>query len=141
MLLGLCCLALAASGCGARTGTLSGKVSYQGKPVTRGTVTLFCADGHILSGFISPEGTYSIPRVPLGDARITVATYPPVPRGFNLPQQLPPSNGTYPRETAALPATTEKFVPLPERYKRPNSSGLAVTVRRSDEVHDLQLEF
>jgi hypothetical protein len=58
----LCCL-LTSIGCGSR-GTLSGKVTYKNKPVVWGSVSVIASDNIQYASQITPEGTYSIAKVP-----------------------------------------------------------------------------
>jgi len=64
---------LALSGCGKSTGSVSGKVTYKGEPLPSGTVT-FVTDAGVVSSPIAVDGTYSIPKAPLGTVAITVTT-------------------------------------------------------------------
>ncbi len=135
-------LALAAAGCDPARGTVSGRVTYQGRPLPTGTVQFFCGDGQILSGLIREDGTYSVADVPAGPVRVTVVSHPPVPTGFQLPQHLPPSNGapafsTNGPTTAKAPAN--RAVAIPERYGAPEHSGLSLEVTRGDQVYDIPL--
>ncbi len=49
---------LAAVGCGPGVGEVSGKVTYQGKALPDGTVTLMASDGKPYEGKIQPDGSY-----------------------------------------------------------------------------------
>lgn len=65
-------LALAA-GCGSRTGTVSGKVTYQKKPVTAGMVQFFPeGKGGDFSASIKEDGSYTISKLPPGPTKIVV---------------------------------------------------------------------
>ncbi len=70
-------LALASVGCGKSTGEVSGKVTYHGKALTFGTVTITSANGPQQSATIQPDGTYEIKDVPTGPATVTVACIDP----------------------------------------------------------------
>lgn len=59
-------------GCGGGTGSLKGNVTFQGKPVVAGTVTVFASDGAVCLGEIQSDGTYEIRTVATGKAKITV---------------------------------------------------------------------
>src|SRR5690242_8111846 len=65
---------LAVAGCGAGRGTVSGKVTYKGKPVVTGTVSVIGSDGIQYAAQITPQGTYSVPDVPAGPAKFTVSS-------------------------------------------------------------------
>ena len=136
------CLVLTAAGCGSNNLELTGTVTYNNGSLPYGTVTLYCNDGHIVSGLIEEDGSFRIPNVPRGPARVTVVTHPPIPRGFQLPQQLPKSKdapvlSNYGSQTNAL--ALKKYVPIPDRYSSPDQSGLAVEVTRTNRNVDLEL--
>src|SRR5689334_22127745 len=56
----------ALSGCGNRGATVTGKVSYRGRPITSGSVIVRNADGTAESGVILPDGSYSVAGVKPG---------------------------------------------------------------------------
>ena len=110
--LALGCLFL--TGCGSKTATVAGQVSYQGKPVTGGSVVFYCSDKQIVRGLIGTDGRYSIPNVPSGSAVVTVQSHAKLPEGFRLKQQLPPSTGG--PVPPAVEASDTRKVSLPARY-------------------------
>jgi hypothetical protein len=123
-------LALAAAGCEPTKTTASGTVTYRGKPVTWGSVALVAADGVTYPGVLQADGSFRIPGVPVGPARVLVRNpdEPPVLKGRvarvtgpapddrKVPQFLPP-------------LAIEEWVPVPEKYADPARSGLSVEVR------------
>lgn len=131
---------LLATGCGARTATVSGSVTYRGKPVTAGSVVLYCPDKQIVRGLIGPDGRYSIPNVPVGPgaAVVTVQSHAKLPDGMRFAQRLPKSDGG-PVPPAADPADA-KQVPLPTRYTLPEESGLSVVVGGGAVTYDIELK-
>src|SRR5437016_3362903 len=58
-----------ATGCGGNTAIVSGKVTYQGRPVTSGSVIVLNQDGTAESWVILPDGTYSVPGVKRGHVK------------------------------------------------------------------------
>src|SRR5262245_30902479 len=76
---GLLALLLLAAGCGPGTRTAAGKVTYQGKPVVWGSVTLKAADGSMHQVGINLDGTYRLDRVPVGPAQVGVSSPDPTP--------------------------------------------------------------
>jgi hypothetical protein len=60
------------AGCGKASGTVSGHVTYQGKALDHGSVTLLPADGPGVSGEISADGTYQLLNCPLGKGKVIV---------------------------------------------------------------------
>src|SRR2546421_9946630 len=69
---GLLAVVLLAGGCAPGIGSVSGTVTYQGKPLTTGTVVFFDAANNSPSSPIQPDGTYTIGKVAAGQARIAV---------------------------------------------------------------------
>src|SRR5260370_19869228 len=55
-------------------GTLSGKVTYNGKDVTGGQLTFFTKEGGAVPATIAADGTYSVRDLPTGEATVTVDT-------------------------------------------------------------------
>jgi hypothetical protein len=129
--------ALLAGGCGSPTAVVGGRVTCGGKPVTSGSVILYCGDKQIVHGIIGPEGRYSIPNVPRGSAVVTVRAHPRTPAGMQVRQQLPPvTNGP----TAPEAAGEGPVVRIPPRYAVPEESGLSLVVDRDRQDHDIDLK-
>jgi hypothetical protein len=118
-----------ASGCGPRYGNVSGKVTYQGKPVTGGTITFHDSHNGVASDAIQPDGSYSVNRVAAGQVRITVV--PPLDIPFRPMQE---AGG---RPTS--PGSTPRPVPLPPKYADPAQSGLTCEVQAGNQEHDVNL--
>jgi len=130
--------ALLASGCGSSTSTVVGKVTYQGQPVSGGSVILYCPDKQIVRGIIGTDGTYSIPNVPGGIAVVTVQSPSRAPAGLRMQQSLPPSSGGPTPPTVAAHDTAR--VLIPQRYGLPEESGLSVVVDREQVTYDIDLK-
>jgi hypothetical protein len=134
-------LLLAAVGCGppkVKQG-VQGKVTLDGKPVN-GEVTFLASDGKPYSSPISPEGNYSIPGCPKGEAKIKVtgglvapgASSTVGPDGKPLPS-LDPGGG------AKAPEGPKGVAP-PAKYGDYGTSGLKCDVLGTpDQVHDITL--
>jgi len=67
------------SGCGGGGSTVKGKVSYKGKPVVWGSVTLMDKDGLYHTGEIDLNGNFTVHKVPAGPVSIAVASPNPIP--------------------------------------------------------------
>lgn len=129
---------LLACGCGSRTATVAGRVTHLGKPVSGGSVVVYCSDKQIVRGAIAVDGTYSIPNVPLGTAAVTVQSLPRAPVGLQGQQKLPPSvNGPIP-PVAAHPDPARAAIP--QRYSLPEESGLSVLIDRGAVNYDIDLK-
>jgi hypothetical protein len=95
-------LAIILAGCGPRTGQVSGTVSFNGKPVTSGTVTMVSVDGIPIQSPIGEDGAYSLPQIVVGEAKIVVSS--------------PPLSGPIKRkEDRVDPSTGKKIEPQPEQ--------------------------
>jgi hypothetical protein len=100
------------SASGARSGKLSGIVTYQGKPLSGGTITFQCG-AQKMRAKIGEEGQFAIEGLPVGEARIAID-----------PQ----------------PAGKAPAVLLPARYSDPARSGVIVTVLEGDQTVDIKLQ-
>ena len=127
----------ALTGCQSEPASVSGTVTYDGKPLSGGFVILYCADEQIVRGIIGPDGRYSIPNVPRGACQVTVKTRLPSPLGFSLKKNIPPAEDgpTVPNVSSIRTAVTQ----IPERYAIPEESGLSVKVSKADTVYDIVL--
>jgi hemoglobin len=96
----------------AGTSTVSGTVTYKGKPLPGGTVTLTGKDGKTVSGAIGEDGSYALQAVKPGTYTMTVDT---------------------------SSAKGKAFVAIPEKYKGADTSGLTVQVNEGKQVHDIAL--
>jgi hypothetical protein len=138
LLVGLILMTGTLAGCGSRTATVTGRVTYQGKPVSGGSVIVYCSDKQIARGIIGVDGTYSIPNVPYGSSAVTVQAPARVPVGLRVQQTLPPASG------GPIPPTVESNDParltIPLRYTVPEESGLSVVIDRGLVNYDLDLK-
>src|SRR5437763_12292637 len=100
----VCLAALALGGtvgCGGGKGTVSGKVSYNGQPVTDGRVSFLGPDGIPVEARIEPNGEYRAVDVPLGEAKVLVTSPPagglaPKKKEPRPPRGQPPARPTPP---------------------------------------------
>jgi hypothetical protein len=131
---------LVSVGCGTKTGTVSGKVTYN--KVNRlpgGMIIFFASDGEIVRSKIAEDGTYTATNVPVGSVRVAVAARRPPLRGLARFHRSP-----FPKaeEAKAAPAeeTEKKYVTLPARYTNPDTSHLTLTVEPRDQKFDVDLK-
>ena len=125
-------------GCGPKSITVSGRVTFNGKPLTGGSVILYCQDEQIVRGIIGPDGTYVIPNVPRGVCRVTVKTHTPIPPGFSLKQHLPPVEEG-PTPPIVMRSKLQADIAIPERYGIPEESGLTIRVDKAQTIYDIAL--
>jgi hypothetical protein len=152
-------LALAPLGCGG-TGTVTGKVTYNGEPLPSGTVIFWNADGKgTKEAEIQSDGTYKIDQMPAGPARVAVMTSPSAEAaggGRGGPPGRGPSGG--PPHSMVPPADKlppgvdpgkmygngkpepKKSVKIPTTYADPEKSGLKYTVTKGPQEWDIPLK-
>jgi hypothetical protein len=102
-----------------KTAVVSGKVTYQGKPLSSGWIIFHSQDGRESGTALGADGSYRAQGVSVGTTRLTVATDPNPP--------LPFLRGPRP-------------VRLPLKYANPATSGLTVEVGEGNLVYDVALQ-
>jgi hypothetical protein len=132
-----CVLLLALIGCG-RTATVTGKVTYKGRPVCYGTVVCVSVDKKTRSGVIEPDGTYKVEQVPFGDTKVVVVSRDPS-KGRSTVRTAKHDPADKP-EAALPPSVIENWVPLPQQYELPGSSGLGCSVEATVVNYDIDLK-
>lgn len=136
--IGVALVALALAGCSDRAVAVRGKVTYQGKPLAGGSVTLVGPTGLVYAGAVQADGTYTIDGVPAGSVKIGVTGPPnrsaakPAPggrdggRGGDVTSRGAP-DGAAPAPPPPAP-TAGPSVSVPAQFADPNASGLTGTV-------------
>jgi hypothetical protein len=117
-------LAMAAAGCGgkASTGSVAGTVTYNGGPVSSGSLNLISSTGAAALAKIGDGGAFKVDGA-LAPGEYKAYVTPPVP------EPLPP--GTK--------ASAPKKFEVPTKYQDPTTSGTTVTVAPG--ANDLKVEF
>jgi hypothetical protein len=147
-LLGCLLLGVLTTGCGdARSGSLSGRVTYQGKPVVFGVVQAFGSDGLPASCLIQPDGSYTLTGLPVGDVRIAVNSPNPAREDISAPTAAinpPPAIAKAKRSRPAAPlpppADMKRWFPLPAEYADVSTSGIQTRVESRNQAWDIQLK-
>jgi hypothetical protein len=131
----LCCFVLSllfatASGCGQKTGTVSGKVTYQGKALPGGNVNFLSeSSGAVFkTSKIESDGSYSVSGIPVGPAKITVQGVS-TRRMATLPGQGGEASNSDPKE-----------VIVPPQYGNAEQSGLKYDVKPGSQTHPIDLK-
>jgi hypothetical protein len=75
------CVIVFGAGCGSPTATVSGTVSYNGKPLNSGFILFQASDGAVKTADIQPDGTYNVGQLAAGTANIAINAPPPPSRG------------------------------------------------------------
>jgi hypothetical protein len=143
-------LSLVAAGCSTKV-EVSGKVSYQGRPVV-GVIAFLPSAGGSFSAPIDPDGAYRISGLPTGPAKITVK--PPAPLApFMLKErekwQADPNHRIYSdQELAKMPERWRAvYQPDPDPkhrppiiYGDPKTTPLEITITQGEQVHEIELK-
>jgi hypothetical protein len=110
-LIALATLLLMIAGCGSEQpsdpnrATVSGSVTFDGKPLPGGVITFALADGNIASTVSINQGQYSTSRVPIGLNQVMIETDS---LRFGAPQL---------------------HTPIPAKYSDPSQSGFEVDIK------------
>jgi len=132
MLLVLVALGAATSGCGRSEvlGRITGKVTFQGEPVTEGVI-LFRNEPQAIymTATLKPDGTYVVRRasgegLPPGDYDVMIR--PPLQDAPMGPALEPPKIKPYPN--------------IPQKYRSYESSGLSVSVHEGENTLDVDMK-
>ncbi len=126
---------LLASGCGSsgpEMAAVSGKVTYQGKPLEKGTISFVPVDPDKAAahGVLGPGGAYELQtREPgdgaeVGDYRVAITDIDPESLNTELPG-----------EPVKLPKSA-----IPKKYQDANTSGLTAKVESGRNTKDFNLE-
>jgi hypothetical protein len=136
MLLG----AVIVCGCGKGTGTVSGFVTYQGKPVPVGSVAFFGPNNQVVNAPLDEWGYYRITKVPVGLVKIAIMT-PPPPKNMNSR-----GSGRKVKNVKAIDPGVNVSKPIepvyiPLHYADPEQSGLTCTVSAGAPLtHNIELK-
>ena len=128
----LALLPLAALGCAGK-GDVSGKVTYQGKPLVFGTVQFEGSDGMLRQANIDRDGSYSVRGVAVGEAKVAVSSLNPKSSDF-VPMQREGGKPPPPRPEI------KGWFPIPEKYDTPFKSGLTYPIKRGENKIDIELK-
>lgn len=112
-----------------RVGDLSGTVTYKGKPVTAGSVTVHI-EGEPVSSEIDAEGRYRLSGLTPGTYPVTVKTSDA--KNLALPPKAMWTDGKPPKGTKIYVAT-------PAKYEKKETSDLKCDVLATAATHDIVL--
>ena len=138
-------IALAAAGCDKGFGSVSGKVTVEGKPLKSGVVNLEWPTGqvakngqalldHATSAVI--DGSYSIPRVPAGikaNVGVMAAFEPPA-------RKMSGEVAVITKEEKKKISEQKGNAQIPQKYNSPATSGLTLDVKRGSNQFDINLQ-
>ncbi len=120
---------LLAAGCDESRSGVSGKVTFNGAPITRGTVVFTAENNKAWAANISREGEYHIDGLPAGTFKVSLTNMATAPQV---------RSGAAPaKDVQALPAAAAQ-PPLPRKYAKPDN-GLTLTVTGGSQTFDIEL--
>jgi hypothetical protein len=138
-------LALTPAGCGPGTTDITGRVTFQGKPVVYGTVVVIDADGVPKSGLIARDATFRVTGIRVGAAKAAVSSPPPpgaIPLSARDKKVQDDDNNE--KVTTPPPSVDPELVrswfPLPEKYGDPAKSEITLDVRSGRPPYELELK-
>ena len=120
------------AGCGGPSETLgkvAGKVTFQGEPVTEGVVIFSNQEkGVYMTAALGPDGSYTVEMaqgsgLPLGTYRVSIAPPPPNDRVGPVPKPIKPGAHSN----------------IPQKYRKPDTSGLTLTVEQGENTFDVDM--
>jgi hemoglobin len=116
--------------------SVSGIISYKGKALPGGSVSFTNAAGKTYGSRIAADGSYHIKGpMPPGAYKVTLETASAKPAVKGPPKdakEVTPPKGTQP------PAA--RYVPIPQQYANVDTTSLTVTLRKGNNVFDIQLQ-
>jgi hypothetical protein len=128
-------IALSLAGCGSggsQRSRLTGTVTIGGKPASGATIRFFDDSNLcVAAGSVGGDGSYVATDVPLKQLR--VAFEPGVASGI-YSESPPPGTTPIPGSSAVPPAK------IPEKFQKPESSGLSATVTTLEQSVDFVLD-
>lgn len=118
------------SGCGGgmSTGTINGKITKDGKPVSA-IVTVTAENNMVFTGKTDESGNYTVKDVPVGKAKVAINDRA-ADGASGSAEALDPKVDPKGKPGAAPAVGQPTAVPnvVPQKYKKPETSGLTVTV-------------
>jgi hypothetical protein len=131
------------SGCGKKTGTVTGTVTYQGKTLNGGTVGFVHSNGtDVATAPIQADGKYTIGKIPVGTCKITVSTPTPisVPGAGGRMMDASKMGGSTGGKAKVGGETDASIIKVPDKYGQTESSGLSFDVKQGPNTHDIKLD-
>ena len=121
------------------TGTVAGKVSYQGQAIPSGAVIVFAGDksGLIGTGIVDSSSNYKLvmrdgSQVLCGNYRVTIVPPAPTTKMSDEEAMRLSAEGKMPK--------LEEFKQIPEAYRSPETTTLQLEVKPGDNKLDIELK-
>ena len=114
-----------------------GKVYLKEKLVNGGDIAFVAANKKVSTTQIKADGSYELPAVPTGLAKISVST----PTEVKVPGGMTMKPGAMgaPEKSAEADTPKGKTVAIPEKYRDAEKSGLEFTVKTGQQEYDIKL--
>ena len=154
-------VSLLLGGCARPVGTVTGKVTYQGKPLKGGNVSFHSTEGRpsFASG-IAEDGTYKVPDIQGGSYKVCVETAslkpsqgapmmgpkvsgpPPDAKTGAPPKDADIPEGYKPSAPAAgqTAANLKKYVAIPDKYAKPDQTDLTYEFKGGSDTVNIDLK-
>jgi len=135
--------ALLLTGCPRATGTLTGKVTYQGKPLKAAAISFISTDsGRSYAAGLKEDETYYIPDMQAGQYKVCVDTA--YLKGSPGATPMPGLGGQSPASkspaAAQQAANSKKYLYIPDKYADPDKTDLTYTFKGGSENWDIELK-
>ena len=125
-------------GCSKSRGTVTGKVTYEGKPVVFGSVILVGDNDEPVVGIIQQDGTYTAQGVPYGTVKVGVKSPQPPDRELLKEKLGDRFKDKKPPERPSIDAS--KWVEIPAEYGDHEKSKLTAAINQKDVTFDIPLK-
>jgi hypothetical protein len=144
-------------GCNKPSGSVSGKVTYNGKALKGGNVTFVGGAGQPSgSASIKEDGTYFIPKLAAGPYKVVVETEslrpprairpkmgggPPKGKG-GLPEgvEAPPGYSASSPADAVAAKNAKLYTHIPEKYSAADTTDLSYEIKGGEQKYDIDLK-
>ncbi|QEL15583.1 peptidase associated/transthyretin-like domain-containing protein [Limnoglobus roseus] len=130
------------AGCGPSRTDVAGKVSYRGRPVVYGTVSVIGSDQITYYGAIQTDGSFAVRHVPVGAVRIGVYSPDPyfeLPVPPNVKKQIEAARRAQGVEELPKPLKGQWFK-IPPKYADPLTSSLTAQVEGPSPIIECSLD-
>jgi hypothetical protein len=126
------------AGCGGGKADVSGKVSYKGKLLVTGTVSMVGPDGIVRQGPINRDGTFRVTGVAAGKVQIGVLSLNPA--GDARRGGRPAAVSRTANATPDPARDGSAWFAIPTIYQEPTNSGLSAVLASGSNQYDIKLQ-
>jgi hypothetical protein len=119
-------------------------VTYKGEPLAGGSVLIVDPAGGFHQAIIEDDGSYSIPQVPVGDAKVAV-TYTDPQVGDYIREKVGggavgSKSARAVRKEVPRKLDESKLKKIPEHYSDADKSGLKTAIQAGQNTYDIPLK-